>query len=351
MTARQVYLNPSCRITRIRRLPAAGRVLVSTGQPVSTNEVIASIDIPEKHLELNVADKLGVSADRVARWLQVKPGDQIQKEAVVAHKGGLLAKSVTSPVDGRVTEITNGKILVEYGSNPVAVKAGFTGTIREIIPDFGAIVVSEGALLQGVWGNGKLAEGLMICMARNRIEELSPERMDVSLRGSVVFGGSCMRVETLKRAAEIPLRGLVVSSIAPDLLEYASTIPFPIMALIGVGKAVYDEHCYQIILKMDKCVACVNATVWDRCLGSRPEVVIPQRGKALLSESNENAEYKIGQLVRILQSPALWETAQIKTLLSEDRLYPSGIVTRSALCILNNGEEIVQPLVNLEVIL
>ena len=90
MTARQVYLNPSCRITRIRRLPAAGHVLVSTGQPVSTNEVIASIDIPEKHLELNVADKLGVSAERVARWLQVKPGDQIQKEAVIAHRGGLL---------------------------------------------------------------------------------------------------------------------------------------------------------------------------------------------------------------------------------------------------------------------
>ncbi len=351
MTARQAYLNPSCRITRIRRLPAAGRVLVTTGQPVSTNEVIASIDIPEKHLELNVADKLGVSAERVARWLEVKPGDRIQKEGVVAHRGGLLAKSVTSPVEGRVTEIKNGRILVEYGSNPVEVKAGFTGTIREVIPDFGAIVVSEGALLQGVWGNGKLAEGLLICMARNRIEELSPERMDVSLRGSVVFGGPCLKHETLRRAAEIPLRGLVASSIALDLLEYACTMPFPVMALIGLGKAVYDEHCYQIISHMDKHVACVNATSWDRCLGSRPEVVIPLRGDALLSESMEYAEYKAGQLVRILQSPAMWETARIKALLPEERLFPSGAITRSALCILDNGEEVVQPLVNLEVIL
>ena len=79
--------------------------------------------------------------------------------------------------------------------------------------------------------------------------------------------------------------------------------------------------------------------------------MIPKRGEALLSESTESAEYKAGQLVRILQSPALWETARIKTLLPEDRVYPSGIVAKSALCILNNGEEIVQPLVNLEVIL
>ena len=150
---------------------------------------------------------------------------------------------------------------------PSLVKAGFTGTIREIIPDFGAIVVSEGALLQGVWGNGKLAEGLMICMARNRIEELSPDRMDVNLRGSVVFGGPCMKIETLQRAAEIPLRGLVVSSIAPDLLEYASTLPFPVMALIGVGKAVYDEHPFQIISSMDKRVACVNASSGIAALG------------------------------------------------------------------------------------
>jgi hypothetical protein len=351
MTARQAYLNPSCRITRIRRLPAAGKVMVTNGQPVTTNEIVASIDIPEKHLEVDVIDTLGGGLDKIDRSILVKPGDMVQKGMVIARKGGLLAKTVMSPVDGRVTEIANGKILLEYGSNLITVNAGFTGTVREVIPNFGAIVVSEGALLQGVWGNGQLAEGLLICMARNRIEELSPERMDMSIRGSIVFGGPCLKREILTRAVEISLRGLVVSGIAPDLLEYASTVPFPVMALIGVGKAVYDEHCYQIISNMDKRVACVNATVWDHCLGSRPEVVIPKRGEDLLSESSESPEYKVGQLVRILQSPALWETARIKTLLSEERVYPSGIVAKSAICILNNGEEIVQPLVNLEVIL
>jgi len=324
--------------------------MVTKGQPVTTNEVIASIEIPEKHFELNVLDLLGIDSGRADNVLTVKPGDPVQTGTLIARKGGLLARTVTSPVDGRIVEITNGRVIVEHGSNPVVVKAGFTGTVREVIPDFGAIIVSEGALLQGVWGNQRIAEGLMICMARNRVEELVPERMDVNLRGSVVFGGHCMKVEVLRRAEGIPLRGLIVSGLAPDLLEYARMMTFPIIALVGVGHAVYDEYTFNIISTMDKRVACVNATDWDRCLGSRPEVVIPKRDDTHLSESLEDAEYKVGQLVRILQSP-LWETARIKSLLSEERVYPSGIVAQSALCILDNGEEIVQPLVNLEIIL
>jgi hypothetical protein len=350
MTAKYVYLNPSCRITRVRRLPAPGKVLVTNGQPVTTNEVIASIELPEKHLELNILDQLEVDLLRVDKTLAVRVGDPVGAGTLIARKSGLLAKTVTSPVDGRIVEITNGKVIVEHGSNPIVVKAGFTGTVREVIPNYGAIITSGGALLQGVWGNQRMAEGLMICIARNRIEELAPERMDVSLRGSVVFGGPCMKSEVLHRAEEIPLRGMVISGIAPDLLEYASGMTIPIMVLVGIGKAVYDEHTFNIISTMDKRVACVNATAWDRCLGSRPEIVIPKREETLLSESPEEAEYKVGQLVRILQSP-LWETARIKTLLPEERVFPSGSVAQSAICTLGNGEEIAQPLVNLEVIL
>ena len=350
MPAKFVYLNPSCRITRVRRLPAAGKVLVTNGQPVSTNEVIASIEVPEKHLELNIPELLGIESSRTDDVFVVKTGDPVQTGTLIARKSGLFAKKVTSPVDGRIVDITNGKVIVEHGSNPIVVKAGFTGSVREVIPNIGAIIISEGALLQGVWGNRRMAEGLMICIARNRVEELTPERMDVNLRGSVVFGGPCMKGEVLRRAEEIPLRGLVVSGIAADLLDYACTMTIPIMSLIGVGKAVFDEHTFNIISTMDKRVACVNATAWDRCLGSRPEVVIPKRDTKPQSEANEEVEYKAGQLVRILQSP-LWETARIKSLLPEERVYPSGFVAQSALCILGNGEEIVQPLVNLEVIL
>ncbi len=154
-------------------------VLVTNGQPVTTNEVIASIELPEKHLEINILDQLEVELLRVDKTLAVRVGDPVRVGTLIARKGGLLAKTVTSPVDGRIVEITNGRVIVEHGSNPIVVKAGFTGTVREVIPNFGAIITSGGALLQGVWGNQRMAEGLMICMARNRIEELTPERMDV----------------------------------------------------------------------------------------------------------------------------------------------------------------------------
>ncbi len=325
--------------------------MVKNGQPVSTSEVIASIDVPGKHLDLDIAHALGLDPVRAARAIIPKPGDTIRKGDVIARRGGMIAKLVYSPADGKVVESSNARVLIDLGSSPLVVQAGFTGLVKEVIPDRGAILVAEGAILQGVWGNGRLAEGLMICLARNQIEELIPDRMDVSLRGSVVFGGPCLDSETLRLASEIPLRGLVVSSIAPDILDLAKNLPFPIMALIGIGKVSYDDYSYQIITNMDRRVACINAVPWDRCSGSRPEVVIPKRGEGHISELPEVVDYQAGQLVRILQSPYLWETARIKTLLPDARMYPSGVYAPSALCVLENGEETVQPLVNLEVIL
>ncbi|MBN2677537.1 MAG: hypothetical protein JXR32_05670 [Anaerolineaceae bacterium] len=351
MTARSVIINPACRINRIRKLPTAGRVLVNNGQSVTTNDVIAEIQIPEKHQELDVANALGLSVQNAVRKIHIKPGDLVHTGDVIAHKGGLITKSVTSPVDGRVVDISSARVLIEYGSQSINVKAGFSGLVKEVIPGYGAIVSTAGALLQGVWGNGRVAEGLMICLARDRVDELSPEWMDMSLRGSIVFGGPCLRMDTLRRAAEISLRGLIVSGIEPDLLTQAGNMPFPIISLVGLGRATYDEHTFKIISSMEKCVACVNACTWNHCSGSRPEVIIPTLDKTHNTELMEDVEYQVGQLVRILQSPYLWETARIKKLIRDARLYPGGIVAQSAICVLENGEEIVQPLVNLEVIL
>ncbi len=351
MSANLVYINASCRITRIRRLPAAGQVMVKNGQPVSSNEVIASIDMPAKHLNLDVPRALGLDPVRAIKAIVPKPGDTIRKGDVIAHRGGLLAKQVFSPVDGRVADCSNARVLIEMGSNPITVLAGFTGIVKEVIPEYGAILVTEGAILQGVWGNRRLAEGLMICLARNQVEELTPDRMDVSLRGSVVFGGPCLKPEVLRLAAEIPLRGLIISSISTELLELAEKMPFPVMALIGIGKVPYDNHSYEVISTMNNRVACINASVWDRFSGSRPEVVIPRRGEGRIAELPDVVEYQTGQLVRILQSPSLWETARIKELLPDTRVYPSGISAKSALCVLENGAETVQPLANLEVII
>jgi len=351
MNANLVYINPACRITRVRRLPAAGQVMVKNGQPVSTNEVIASIDMPDKHLNLDVSRILGLDRAQAARAIIPRPGDMIRKGEVIARRGGLLSKQLTSPVDGKVTDCSNARVLVELGSNPIIVQAGFTGIVKEVIPGYGAILVAEGAILQGVWGNGRLAEGLIISLVRNQVEELNPDRMDVSLRGSVVFGGPCINAETMRLAADIPLRGLIVSSIAPELLELAEKLPFPVVALIGLGKVPYDDHSYQIIGDLNKHVACINAVPWDRYSGLRPEVVVPRRGEGRITELPDNVEYTTGQLVRILQSPYLWEIARIKEIFPEARRYPSGIIADSALCELANGKETVQPLVNLEVIL
>lgn len=351
MNANLVLINPDCRITRIRTLPYPGKVIVTTGQLISTNDIIASIELPEKHLEINVATGLGVDPNRAASLIQVKPGDPVRKGDVLANRSGLLSKTVFSPGDGRVLDCSNARILIAVGSRPLTVQAGFSGQVKEVLPDLGAVLTTEGAILQGAWGNGRMAEGLLICLAGNRGELLAPDRMDISLRGSVVFGGPCLQAETLQRAAEIPLRGLVISGMAPELFPLADQMPFPVMVLIGPGAVPFDDFSLRIVQDLNKRVVCVNASAWGQRPGQRPEVIIPRHNEGPVSELPDTVDYQPGQLVRFLQSPYPWETARIKSLHPEAWAFASGITTPAALCVLENGKETVQALMNLEVIL
>jgi hypothetical protein len=50
------------------------------------------------------------------------------------------------------------------------------------------IIQTTGALIQGVWGNGRVDYGLLQVLARSAEEEFRPDRIDVS-EGAVVMGG------------------------------------------------------------------------------------------------------------------------------------------------------------------
>src|SRR6266511_3640693 len=114
-----------------------------------------------------------------------------------------------------------GKVLMEVGDTRIELRAGLPGVVTQVIAERGVIIRTAGALVQGVWGNGRIDNGLMVSLLEKPDDILTEARLDVSLRGSVILGGHVRDVETLKVAAELPVRGLILSSLASSLITNA----------------------------------------------------------------------------------------------------------------------------------
>ena len=344
------HLLPLTTIRRERALPVNGRVMVRAGQKVSSTDVVAEARLFTEHLVLEVARGLGLSPDRADKLIQRKVGDDVAEGDVIAGPVGLFARAIRAPKPGRVVAVGGGQVLIELVTRPFELRAGMSGVVSELIPDRGVIIETVGALIQGIWGNGRIEGGLLTVVARSPDDELLPDRLDVSMRGAVVLGGPCTQAEVIRAAAEIPIRALIVASLTPELLPLANEATMPIVALSGIGRLSMDEPTYKILSTSEKREICVNAMPWNRYNRSRPELIIPLPSSGSSIPPREADIFAPGQTVRVTQFPGKGTVATIATLRPGLTAFPSGVRAPSAILQLDNGEKTAAALANLEII-
>jgi len=350
MLAPVTHYLPLTTIVRERLLPLPGRVTVRLNQKVSATDVIAEASLAREHVLLDVARSLGISADAADRLIKCKVGDKLAQNTIVAEGGGLLPREMRVPREGRVVAVGGGQILLEVGDTGFALRAGLPGLVTKIIPERGAIIQTSGALIQGLWGNGRVDAGLMLNLAEKPDDVLAASRLDVSLRGSVILGGPCRDAETLRAAAELPVRGLILSSILPLLIPLALQMRYPIVVIDGLGHFPMNPVARKILSTNSKREVALNAEPYDRYTGARPEVIIQLPITQEPLEPRDAETFAPGQQVRLRRAPHAGAVGTLVALRSGLTTLPSGLRAVAGEVRLEGGEQILVPLVNLEVI-
>jgi hypothetical protein len=179
---------------------------------------------------------------------------------------------------------------------------------------------------------------------------LTADRLDVSLRGSVILGGHVRDLDVLRAAAELPVRGLILSSLASALLQTAVQMRYPILVLDGFGAMPMNTAAYNLLTTNNKREATVNAEHFDRYNGNRPEVIIPLPVSAEPEEPNAYEEFAVGQRVRMRRSPYAGMLGTISNLPAGLSTVASGLRAPAGDVKLENGTTVLVPLVNLEVV-
>ena len=337
-------------IVRERLLPISGDVIARLQQKVTASEVVAETRWSREHALLDVARILGVSPAAADKLIKCKVDDQVTASAEIAVGRGMFPKSVRAPKDGRVVAVGGGQVLLEVGETKIELRAGIPGTVVEVIPNRGVVIQTSGGLVQGVWGNGRVDAGLLINLMEGPETVLVPGRIDVSLRGSIILGGMIRTAETLQALAELPARGLIASSIQPSLLSKAREMRFPILVTDGVGAFPMNTAAYKLLSTNAKREVALNAEVFDRYTGARPEVFIPLPISSEPALPNEVEVFAPGLQVRMRRPPAMGMIGSIVSIKPGLTILPSGLRAQAAEVKLENNETVIVPLVNMEVV-
>lgn len=344
------HILPLTTIVRERVLPIKGKVIARLNQKVSSTDIVAEAIWAREHVLLDVARILNLTADAADKLIRCKVGDRIPAGAVIAAGRGLLPKTVKAPREGRVTAAGGGQVLLEVGESRMELRAGISGNVVQIVPDRGVVIQTSGALIQGVWGNGRVETGVMINLAEKPDTVLSAKRLDVSFRGSVIIAAQIRDAETLQAAADLQLRGLILASLYPSLLPMAREMRFPILLTDGFGSMPMNSAAYKLLTTNAKREATLNAEVYDRYSGARPEVIIPLPVSSEPIPPRDVESFAPGQSVRMRRPPMTGAIGSIVALRSGLTTLPSGLRAVCAEIKFENGEQALVPLVNLEVV-
>jgi hypothetical protein len=337
-------------IIRERTLPVSGTVLARLQQKVSATDVVAETRWAREHVLLDVARTLGISPDAADRLIRCKVNDRLAAGTEIAVGRGVFPRTIKIPRDGRVVAAGDGQVLLEVGEAKLELRAGIPGTVVEIIPDRGVLIKTTGGLVQGVWGNGRIGTGTLVNLAEKADGELIANRLDASMRGSVILAGRVNDVETLQAAAEQQIRGLILSSISPSLLSKAREMRYPIMATDGFGSMPMNSAAYKLLSTNAKREVTVNAEQFDRYSGARPEVIISLPVSSDPPDLREVETFAPGLQVRMRRPPFMGMLGSIVSLKPGLTTLPSGLRAQAAEVKMENDETVVAPLVNLEVV-
>ncbi len=337
-------------LVRKRMLPVNGRIIARVGQKVTPTDVVGDALIGRKYVIVDFAQGLHLPLKKAAAFLKVKKGQKVARKEVLAETTTIFPRTVESPADGRVVAIGGGKLVLETGGSMFELTAGIPGVVSEIIADRGVVIRAMGAIVQGVYGNGRVETGVMVSMIDKPDDVFSNTNLDVSLRGSIILAGHVNNPAVIKGAAELPLRGLILSSISPSVLSAVAQAPFPVLVTEGFGQRPMNASAFKLLTTNVKRDVTLNAEFYDRQQGTRPEIFIQLPVTQDPPEPRDVETFAPGQIVRIcyLSRPSLMGTVvQLRPGLSA---LSNGLNAQAAEVRLESGEQMLVPLTNLEVL-
>ncbi|CUQ67819.1 hypothetical protein [Candidatus Nitrospira inopinata] len=357
-------------VRRVRQLPLQGTVLVKEGDLVLATQSVARAELPGKVYPLNLANQLGAAPNEIKDYLVKREGETVHKDEVLAENKPFfkwLKTEIRSPVTGTVESISTvtGQVLLREPPRVLDLLAYVDGLVVEVRSQQGVTIECACSLVQGIFGIGGEAYGQIVMAVEAPDCPLTPDRLMVEMKGKVVVGGSFLSAETMAKAKEVGVAGLVVGGIHDQdlraLLGYdlgvaitgSEQVGFTLILTEGFGAIPMAAKTFAVLSSHAGAMASISGATQIRAGVIRPEIIIPlkegqQAGRRSVQVTREGIQP--GDLVRIIRDPLFGKIGRVSALPSELRKIPTESEVRVLEVRFDDGSTVVVPRANIEVI-
>jgi hypothetical protein len=309
-------------IRKVRRLPLKGRVLVTEGQAVAAEDVVAETHLPGDVKPINAVSKLGIAPEELPGIMLKQEGDAIaENEPFARTKGifGLFKSELRSPIEGTIESVSRvtGQVILRGTPTALQKTAYARGKVVKVEAEEAATVEIEGTFIQGIFGIGGEVHGTLTVLVERPDEVLDADKIGPEHAGQIVVGGGRVTAAAVKRAIECGVRGIVSGGLDDadlrDFLGYElgvaitgeETLGVTLVITEGFGPIAMAKRTFALLQKRAGILASVNGATQIRAGVIRPEVVIPLESSDATErhETPDEGVLQVGTPLRAIRDP------------------------------------------------
>ncbi len=369
-------------VTVERRLPALGELTVAPGQRVESDSTLARTLLPGRPRVYNLAEFLGQPSVSITKLLTKGVGAKIVKNEVIAATKGLLAKrQFKAPFEGILAAVdeVSGYISLTPQPQPFNLNAFVRGTVTSTIPSYGASVTLQANYARGAFGFGGEQTGVLRVLASRPADPIDPAAIDPRTTYFILLGGSYITAETLRRAVELKVRGIITGSIREEeltkFLEYrrrdsfyrvgqhawrfpadlsGQDSPLTLIVTEGFGLRPMANRLFEMLLSHDGQELSINGMTRLRRGFQRPEIIVPvlttvEATKSMTRLGAADQLPRPGSIVRLINPTYLGAVGTVVSLPPSRRGITPGQLDRLAEVEVSNTR-LVLPFADIEVL-
>lgn len=336
-------------IVRQRLLPGSGEVLVSVGDRVQPDDIVARAAVDGQLGVIDLAHELGTSVSHVSRFLRVTPGQEVEAEEIIASRKMLLRQQqqIRAPFAGIIQRIEDGYVFLRQHRQTLELSAYIPGQVIEQYPHRGVAIGVTGSVVRGIWASGGEYQGMLATMVASPEQVLTWERVGLRYRGTILVGGILEDPRVLLRARQFRIVGIVTGGMLPGLCRLCERLRFPVLVTEGMGRIPMAEPVFELLRSYHGRSAVMAGS--PRHSASGPELIVPIPARP--SDAHELMVVRPiekGMRVRITRAPYMGVVAEVVGLPTALQQTSIGSFAEGALVRLPEGRRLFVPLVNLE---
>jgi hypothetical protein len=357
----------SMTVSKTRRLPIFGEVYIKEGDIVDHDMIVARTEISGDPEIIKVAMFLGVEPEDLPRYMAKKLGDTIEEGELMASYTaffGLIKKRVESPKTGTIESISDvtGQVIIRGNPIPVDVDAYIPGKVVEVLPREGAVIETNAAFIQGIFGIGGESHGKIRIAVNNPGEILSEDLITPDDKGAILVGGSMVTMGALKKSVEVGVSCLIAGGIRHDDLTSfigeeigvaitgQEELGVTVIITEGFGTMRMSQSTFDLLKSFEGYLAAINGATQIRAGVLRPEIIIPHEEIPDLGSEELSSGMVPGTPVRIIRQPYFGAIGTVRFLPVELQQVESESHVRVLDVELEDGTVVTVPRANVEII-